>query len=163
MSITLTSSAFAEGGAIPVEYTADGEDVSPPLRWSDPPADVETFALICEDPDAPRGTFTHWVLFDLPADTRALGEAVSVEPELPNGATNGMNDFKKTGYGGPSPPVGKPHRYFFHLYALDHKLALPPRANVKELRAEMDGHILDEGQLMGTYGRRPGEWKPTPS
>jgi len=163
MSITVTSSAFKEGESIPVEYTEDGEDVSPPLRWTNPPAGVKTFALICEDPDAPRGTFTHWVLFDLPADTRELKEAIPDEPVLPDGATQGMNDFKKAGYAGPAPPPGKPHRYFFRLYALDHKLALPPRAVVRELRDEMEGHILDEGHLMGTYGRQPGVWTPPPS
>ena len=162
MSITLTSSAFKEGEPIPMTYTEDGEDVSPPLQWTTPPSGVRTFALICEDPDAPHGTFTHWVLFDLPGETRELSEGVPDELTLPNGATHGINDFHRGGYNGPAPPPGKPHRYFFRLYALDRKLALPPRATVSELRAEIAGHILDEGQLMGTYGRRPGDWAPPP-
>jgi Raf kinase inhibitor-like YbhB/YbcL family protein len=149
MSITLTSTAFKEGEAIPTAYTGDGRNVSPPLTWSDPPAGTKSFALICQDPDAPRGTFTHWVLFNLPADARELGEAAH-----PAGAAEGTNDFSKAGYGGPAPPPGKPHRYYFELYALDATLPLRPGSKKQALLDAIRGHVLGEGRLMGTYGRQ---------
>jgi Raf kinase inhibitor-like YbhB/YbcL family protein len=153
MSIELTSTAFQEGQTIPKQYTGDGRDLSPPLKWGDPPAGTRSLALIVEDPDAPRGTFTHWVLFNLPAEARELGEGVPPKPTLPDGAMQGINDFGKVGYGGPSPPPGKPHRYVFKLYALDTPLDLGPGATRQQLLQAMDGHVLDEGQLMGRYGR----------
>jgi Raf kinase inhibitor-like YbhB/YbcL family protein len=153
MSLELTSTAFQEGGAIPKEYTADGRNAPPSLRWTDPPAGTQSFALICEDPDAPRGVFTHWVLFNLPAEVRELNEQASQEAVLPNGATQGRNGFGKVGYGGPSPPPGKPHHYFFKLYALDRLLDLRPGAGKEDLLAAMKGHVLAEAQWMGTYGR----------
>jgi Raf kinase inhibitor-like YbhB/YbcL family protein len=153
MKIELSSTAFGEGQTISKPYTGDGKDVSPPLRWSDPPQGTKSFALICDDPDAPRGTWVHWVLFNLPADQRALEEAVPAQGELANGAKQGKNDFRKLGYGGPAPPPGKPHRYFFKLYALDTVLDLAPGAAKNQLAAAMKGHILAEGQLMGQYGR----------
>jgi Raf kinase inhibitor-like YbhB/YbcL family protein len=153
MSLELTSTAFQQGGAIPKEYTADGRNAPPPLRWTDPPAGTQSFALVCEDPDAPRGTFTHWVLFNVPADVRELSEQASQEAVPPNGATQGRNDFGKVGYGGPSPPPGKPHRYFFKLYALDTPLDLQPGAGKGDLLAAMKGHVLAEAQRVGTYGR----------
>lgn len=153
MTIQLTSAAFNEGDTIPRQYTADGKDVSPPLRWTDPPAGTKSFALICDDPDAPRGTWVHWVLFNLPADRRTLDEAVPTQPELADGVRQGKNDFRKIGYGGPAPPAGKPHRYFFHLYALDTVLDLAAGATKDQLVAAMKGHTLAGGDLMGRYGR----------
>jgi Raf kinase inhibitor-like YbhB/YbcL family protein len=153
MTIELTSSAFREGEIIPKPYTGDGKDQSPPLRWADPPAGTKSFALIADDPDAPRGTWVHWVLFNLPAETRELKEGVPTEKTLSNGAKQGTNDFKKIGYGGPAPPPGKPHRYFFKLYALDTALDLAPGATKDQVVAAMEGHVKGEGQLMGKYGR----------
>jgi Raf kinase inhibitor-like YbhB/YbcL family protein len=153
MNIEITSTAFREGQAIPKLYTGDGRNVSPPLRWRDPPAGAKSLALVVEDPDAPRGTWTHWVLFNLPATARELGEGVSPQPTLPDGTMQGINDFGAVGYGGPAPPPGKPHRYFFKLYALDTPLNLGPRTTRPQLLKAMDRHVLAEGQLMGRYGR----------
>ncbi len=153
MTIEVTSSAIQEGATIPKKYTGDGEDVSPPLAWSAPPAGTQSLALICEDPDAPRGTWTHWVLFNLPADLRQLPEHVPTDPVLKNQARQGKNDFGKIGYGGPAPPKGKPHRYFFKLCALDTALSLKEGATRSQLLQAMEGHVLDQGQLMGTYQR----------
>ena len=153
MALELTSTAFQEGATIPEQYTGDGRNASPPLKWGDLPAGTRSLALVCEDPDAPRGTFTHWTAFNLPAEARELSEDVPVEPTLPNGTAQGTNDFGKVGYGGPKPPPGKPHRYFFKLYALDRRLDLQAGAGKEDLRAAMKGHVLAEGQLMGTYGR----------
>jgi Raf kinase inhibitor-like YbhB/YbcL family protein len=153
MTIELTTNAFREGETVPKLYTGDGKDHSPPLKWADPPAGTKSLALIADDPDAPRGTWVHWVLFNLPAETRELKENVPTEKTLSNGAKQGTNDFRKIGYGGPAPPPGKPHRYFFKLYALDASLDLPPGATKEQVLAAMKGHILAEGQLMGKYGR----------
>lgn len=151
--LELTSSAFASGGKIPSKYTCSGPDVSPPLAWSEPPPGTQSFALTAADTDAPGGTWVHWVLFDLPAQTRALDESVEKQKELSSGARQGRNDFGKFGYGGPCPPPGKPHRYFFKLYALDRKLALIPGATKENVEKAMQGHILAEGELMGRFGR----------
>jgi len=148
MTFTLTSPAFRDGQAIPEQYTADGRNVPPPLAWGDPPAGTRAFALVCEDPDAPRGTFTHWVVANLPAETRELGGAA-----LPGGATQGANDFGQVGYGGPAPPPGKPHHYVFRLLALDRPLDLPAGATKDQVRQAAKGHVLAEGRLVGTYGR----------
>lgn len=153
MSLEVTSTAFEQGKAIPKEYTGDGKDVSPPLRWSEPPAETKSIALICDDPDTPRGTWVHWVLFNLPPETRELNEGIPAEDTLPSGAKQGKNDFGSIGYGGPAPPKGKPHRYFFKVYALSEELRLPPGATKSELVQAMNGHILAEGQLMGTHQR----------
>jgi Raf kinase inhibitor-like YbhB/YbcL family protein len=153
MSIELTSPAFQPGTTIPKPYTGDGADRSPPLRWSEPPTGTKSLALICDDPDAPRGTWVHWVLFNLPATARELEEGVPAKDILDNGAKQGKNDFGKISYGGPAPPRGKPHRYFFKLYALDTPLNLPAGATKAQLEKAMQGHMLAEGQLMGTYGR----------
>jgi serine protease Do len=153
MSIELTSPAFAEGGTIPRQHTGDGADRSPPLRWPGAPEGTKSFALVCEDPDAPRGTWVHWVLFDLPAETRELEEGVPATAALANGARQGKNDFGNVGYGGPAPPRGKPHRYFFKLYALDATVGLPSGATRDQLLAAVKGHVLAEGQLMGRYAR----------
>jgi Raf kinase inhibitor-like YbhB/YbcL family protein len=154
MAIQLTSSAFKEGQAIPVKYTCDGENVSPALRWSGVPAGTRSLALIADDPDAPRGTFTHWVLFGIPAQATELGEGQETIDSLTNGPMQGRNDFGRMGYGGPCPPRGNPHRYFFKLYALDTVLKLPPNPTRQDLLHAMEQHIIAEGQLMGTYQRR---------
>ena len=153
MAFEMSSSAFQEGKSIPQQYTGDGRNISPPLRWGDPPAGTRSLALICEDPDAPRGTFTHWVAFNLPAESRELAEGVPGEATLPNGTTQGTNDFGKVGYGGPKPPPGKPHHYFFKLYALDQPVELRPGATKAQLLAAVKGHVLGEAQVMGTFAR----------
>jgi Raf kinase inhibitor-like YbhB/YbcL family protein len=153
VALQITSPAFADGERIPVKHTADGDDVSPELRWGGLPPNTQSIALVCEDPDAPRGIWTHWVLFNLPADKPMLAEGVSTEKELPDGTRQGKNDFGKIGYGGPSPPKGKPHRYYFKLYALDTKLNLSAGATRQQLLDAIKGHVVAEGQLMGQYGR----------
>jgi Raf kinase inhibitor-like YbhB/YbcL family protein len=153
VSLELTSAAFSAGGTIPKRYTCDDADVSPPFAWRDAPAGTQSFALIADDPDAPVGTWVHWVIFDLPGDARGLTEGIAKQPELPNGARQGTNDFRKIGYGGPCPPPGKPHRYFFKLYALDAKLSLKAGATKAEVEKAMQGHILAQGEWMGRYSR----------
>ena len=153
MSVELTSTAFRNETPIPEKYTGDGEDQSPPLRWSEPPAGTKSIALVCDDPDAPRGTWVHWVLFNLPPEIRELEAGVPTTQTIPSGAKQGKNDFGNVGYGGPAPPRGKPHRYFFRLYALDVELDLSPGASRAQLEHAMKGHLLSGGQLMGTYKR----------
>ena len=150
----LTSTAFAEGKDIPTRHTCDGPDLSPALKWSGVPAAAKALALIADDPDAPVGTWVHWVLYDLPVTVAELPEGVAKTPSIPAGAKQGLNDFKRSGYGGPCPPRGKPHRYFFKLYALDAPVGLKPGATKQELERAMDKHVLAEAQLMGTYQRR---------
>jgi Raf kinase inhibitor-like YbhB/YbcL family protein len=153
MAIELKSNAFEDGDIIPKKYTCDAEDVSPPLKWGGLPESTMSIALICDDPDAPRGTWVHWVLYDLPPDDAELPEALPMTGVLRNGARQGTNDFRRIGYGGPCPPPGKPHRYFFKLYAIDRMLGLEPGAKKADLLEAMDNHVLAEGRLMGTYGR----------
>jgi hypothetical protein len=154
MAFSLTSQAFKDGDRIPKQYTCDGADVSPPLSWQDAPAGTKSFALIMDDPDAPIGVFTHWVLYDLPADTRDLPEGVKKDASLAIGAKQGVNDFGQVGYGGPCPPRGKPHRYFFTLRALDTpSLNLLPKAKKSDVEHAMKGHMLGEAKLMGIYQR----------
>ena len=153
MPLTLTSSAFPPGGTIPKKHTCDGPDVSPALNWTDPPAGTQSWALIMDDPDAPVGTWVHWVLYDLPAAARALPENVPKQEQLPDGSRQGRNDFRRTGYGGPCPPAGPAHRYFFKLYALDVKLGLRAGATKADVERAMQGHILGQAELMGRYGR----------
>jgi Raf kinase inhibitor-like YbhB/YbcL family protein len=147
-TMQINSSAITEGAPIPKKYTADGADVSPPLQWQGAPPTTKSFALMCDDPDAPRGTWVHWVLFNLPADKTELPEGVPTTVGV-----QGKNDFGKRGYGGPSPPKGKPHRYFFKIYALDAMLDMKEGATKVQVGKAMAGHILAQGQLMGTYGR----------
>ena len=152
MAITITSSAFAEGAMIPKKFTCDAEDISPDLKWSGVPQGAKRLALICDDPDAPVGTWVHWVLFNIPADVTALPAGLPADATLKNGARHGKNDFRKLGYGGPCPPGGT-HRYYFKLYALDTVLTLESGSTKAQLLAAMKGHILAEGQLMGRYKR----------
>jgi hypothetical protein len=149
----MKSTAFEDGANIPKKYTCDGPNLSPQLKWDAPPADTKSFALIADDPDAPVGTWVHWVIFNLPPDTRELPEAVPTQERFPNGTQQGLNDFQKIGYGGPCPPKGPAHRYFFKLYALDTLLSLPANATKAETEKAMKGHILSETKLIGKYGR----------
>jgi Raf kinase inhibitor-like YbhB/YbcL family protein len=153
MPLQISSNAFSAGQAIPKKFTCDGPDVSPKLTWNEAPAKTQSFALIMDDPDAPVGTWVHWVLFDLPADTKELAEGVAKQEQLANGARQGRNDFGNIGYGGPCPPPGKPHRYFFKLYALDVKLNLKAGATKADVERAMKGHILAQAELIGRYGR----------
>jgi Raf kinase inhibitor-like YbhB/YbcL family protein len=152
--LVLSSAAFAEGAAVPARHTCEGENLSPPLAWTGVPVGTRSFALICDDPDAPRGTWVHWLLWNLPADAVELGEGVPRKPELPSGARQGINDGGDVGYSGPCPPPGGPHRYYFRLHALDSTLNLPPGVNRPELEAAMAGHVLAHAVTMGTYERR---------
>jgi hypothetical protein len=149
----IATTAFPEGGTIPKKHTADGPDVSPPLNWSGAPAGTKSLALICDDPDAPRKTWVHWVLYNVPGDATGLPEGVAAAKKLADGSRHGTNDFGRIGYGGPAPPRGKPHRYFFKLYALDTTLTLPAGASKDQLLAAMKGHVLAEAQCMGHYQR----------
>ncbi|MBI2382765.1 MAG: YbhB/YbcL family Raf kinase inhibitor-like protein [Gammaproteobacteria bacterium] len=156
VAMQLMSSAFAPNGAIPVKYTCEGQDVSPPLTWADVPAGAKSLALIVDDPDAPdpaapRMTWVHWVLYNLPAGATGLPEGVKA---LPVGTLEGINDWKRTGYGGPCPPVGR-HRYFHKLYALDTVLPDLGRPTKARLEQAMKGHVLGEAQLVGTYRKHP--------
>ena len=153
MTFTLRSTAFQEEGTIPKKHTCTGPDVSPPLQWSPPPKGTQTLALIMDDPDAPVGTWVHWVLFNIPGRTTGLPEGVPAKPSFPTGEQQGINDFQRIGYGGPCPPPGKPHRYYFRLYALDTSLKLKPEATKTEVLAACKSHILGEAQLMGRFGR----------
>jgi Raf kinase inhibitor-like YbhB/YbcL family protein len=153
LQLQIESSAFAEGGTIPVRYTCDGEDASPPLSWAEPPPGVQSLALIVDDPDAPAGTWVHWVLFNLPVSTRALPESLPADGTVAEGGLHGINGWQKLGYGGPCPPKGSTHRYFFKLYALDTTLELGAGASKGDVEKAMAGHILAEGQLVGQYGR----------
>ncbi len=154
MVIRLSSSAFEQGHTIPARHTCDGEDVSPPLRWEHVPSNAISLALICDDPDAPAGTWTHWLIYDIPPEIDTLAEGIPADEMLPFGARQGQNSFGRIGYGGPCPPRGSSHRYFFTLYALDTRLDLPPGASKQAVQAALDGHVVGEGQLMGVYQRR---------
>jgi Raf kinase inhibitor-like YbhB/YbcL family protein len=147
MSISISSTAFKEGDKIPRLYSCDDQNVSPPLTWTNVPTDTVSLALIMDDPDAPSGTWVHWVLFNLPAGTSGLGQGKN------GGGTEGKNDFNKLGYGGPCPPRGSTHRYFIKLYALDGQIELKGAASKAQVEKAMQGHILAQGQLMGRYSR----------
>ncbi|MFS8866707.1 YbhB/YbcL family Raf kinase inhibitor-like protein [Synechococcus sp. H65.1] len=153
MTLQLASSAFAPSEPIPSRYTCEGEDLSPPLTWSGAPVGTQSFALIMDDPDAPRGTFVHWVVYNLPASVTSLPEGIRSDSDLPQGAVHGQNSWGRNSYGGPCPPSGT-HRYFFTLYALDSQLALAPGATKEALLQAMEGHILAQAQLMGTYQKK---------
>lgn len=152
MPFELSSTAFSQGSEIPTQFSCDGEDISPPLQWSQPPAGAVALALIMDDPDAPAGTWDHWLLFNLSAEAGGLDPGVEPLERLPNGSVHGANSWGRIGYGGPCPPSGT-HRYFFKLYALDQPLDLPVGANKAEVLAAMEGHVLEQAELMGTYER----------
>jgi Raf kinase inhibitor-like YbhB/YbcL family protein len=154
MTLSMTSDAFADGGEIPTEYTCEGEDLAPALQWAGVPDGTRSLVLIVDDPDAPdpeapKMTWVHWVLYNIPADATALRKGVTA-PALPPGTHEGLNDWQRPGYGGPCPPVGR-HRYFHKLYALDTTLPEMRRATKAEVEASMQGHVLAQAQLMGTY------------
>jgi Raf kinase inhibitor-like YbhB/YbcL family protein len=149
----LRTTAFKSGEDIPEKFTCDGPDVSPPLGWTDPPAGTQSFVLIADDPDAPGGTWVHWVAYDLPASLRQLPEGVPRDGEVKGGGRQGLNDFPSIGYGGPCPPPGKPHRYYFRLYAVDRKVGLKAGASRKEVEQVMKGHVLGKAELMGRHHR----------
>lgn len=154
MAFELQSSAFASGGEIPIKHTCDGPDLSPTLRWTDPPANAKSFALIVDDPDAPAGTWVHWVLYGVAATVRELPESVPARDTVAGIGTQGLNDFRKVGYGGPCPPRGPAHRYLFRLYALDTELTLPPRKTKADALKAIEGHVLGQAELMGRYKRK---------
>ena len=153
MALQLTSTAFNDGGAIPARYTCEGQDVSPPLAWSGAPEGTTGFALITDDPDAPGKTWVHWVVYHIPLDVRELREAFPPNRETSDGTRQGTTDFGRVGYGGPCPPSGT-HRYFFKLYALNLALTLPPGATKRQVEEVMQGHVLAQAELMGTYRRK---------
>jgi Raf kinase inhibitor-like YbhB/YbcL family protein len=152
MALEISSTAFSKGEMIPIRYTCDGPDVSPDLSWSGVPETAKSLALICDDPDAPMGTWVHWVLFNIPSSASGLPAEIPSDAALENGARHGTNDFGRLGYGGPCPPGGT-HRYYFKLYALDAELNRDSGVTKAELLEAMDGHVIAEGQLMGTYKR----------
>lgn len=151
--LQIETGAFEPAGTIPQRYTCDGEDLSPSLSWSEPPAGTQSLILICDDPDAPSGTWTHWVLFNIPAMARSLPEGIPADPLVEGAGTHGANSWRHLGYGGPCPPEGSAHRYQFQLYALDISLDLEPGASRSEVAKAMKDHVLAEGQLLGRYSR----------
>jgi len=153
MPLEITCPAFADNGMVPVKYTCDADEISPPLKWSNPPAGVKCFALLCDDPDAPAKVWVHWIIFNIPADVKELPENVPKVPKLEDGTIQGLNDSGETGYGGPCPPSGI-HRYFFKLYALDTMLNLMPGVKKPEFLNALKGHILAEAKIMGKYGKQ---------
>lgn len=154
-AFVITSPAFEHGQMIPADYTADGKDASPPLAWDNVPEGTVSFALIMDDPDAPLRTFKHWLICEMPGGTRALAEGVARQDRVytPASAVQGINGFREVGYGGPAPPKGKTHRYYFRLYALDERLDMPGSFSRGQLEAAMKGHVLAKAELMGRYGR----------
>lgn len=152
-NLRISSPAFNSGENIPVRYTCSGEDISPRLIWNGAPAGTRSYALLVDDPDAPGGTFTHWIMFNIPPDTTELPENVPRKGTLEGGMLQGKNSGGKLGYMGPCPPRGSTHRYIFHLYALDMDLDMKSGITRNDLMRAVQGHILDEAQIMGLYGR----------
>lgn len=153
MSLCLRCPAFADGGTMPARFTADGLDLSPPLIWSQPPSGTDSLALVMEDPDAPGGTWVHWVLWNLPAVKTELSPGIIRARHLADGSRQGRNRFGRIGYGGPAPPPGHVHRYLFRLFALDTHIRAPPAAGWDAVAAAMTGHVLGSAELAGRYGR----------
>jgi Raf kinase inhibitor-like YbhB/YbcL family protein len=154
MALEIKSSAFSDGQPIPVKYTCDGDDVSPPLAWAGAPQGTAGYAIICDDPDAPAGTWIHWVIYAIPEHTTSLPEGVPKTETVPGGGIQGTSSFNRIAYGGPCPPPGPAHRYFFRIYALDTDLKASPGLTRDQLTGKMAGHILAQGQMMGTYKRK---------
>ncbi len=153
MNLNVTSTAFKNEGMIPAKYTCDGEDISPPLSWQAVPEGTQSIALIADDPDAPMGTWVHWVAWNIPAEQDGLDENIAKKPKLDNGTLQGITNFGTHGYGGPCPPSGT-HRYYFKIYALDTKLDVAGDSTKADLLNAMEGHILAQGQIMGKYKRQ---------
>lgn len=152
-TISLSTEAFESGERIPERFTCTGKNISPALAWSDPPAGTKRYLLICEDPDAPSGTFTHWILFNIPSERRGLPEDSGKSPVLDDGSMHGVNSYGKLEYAGPCPPPGSPHRYFFRLYALDAQPNLRSPADRRKVEEAMKGHVLAQGECMGIFSR----------
>lgn len=153
LELTVATAAFALGTSIPLKYTCCGDDVSPAVSWSAVPKETQSIALICDDPDAPAGTWVHWVIFNIPPQTTEIKENTAKQAQLPDGSVQGINDFGRAGYGGPCPPPGKAHRYYFRVYALDTKLQLGEKTTRADLLRAMKGHILAQGETMGQFKR----------
>jgi hypothetical protein len=153
MAFNVSSPDFANGADIPRQFTCSGEDRSPALQWSGAPAGTKSFALVVDDPDAPAGTWVHWVIFNIPAGAHGLPGGIEKKNELADGARQGQNDFHKIGYNGPCPPPGKPHRYFFKLYALGNELSLSPGATKSDVERAVEGQILAHAEWMGRFRR----------
>jgi hypothetical protein len=153
MTIELRSTAFEEGEMIPAEHTCDGEDTSPPMAWMGVPDEAESLVVILEDIDSVKGVWSHWVLYSIPPDVNALAAGIAPARSLPWGGVQGQNDFDTIGYGGPCPSDGKTHRYVVRLFALDERLELDPGVEREEILERIEGHVLDEGELMGRYRR----------
>jgi Raf kinase inhibitor-like YbhB/YbcL family protein len=153
MTLSISSPGFQEGERIPAKYTCEGQNASPLLEWSETPEKAQSLALIMDDPDAPAGVFSHWVIFNIPPDSIKLPEAVPTEPQLPDGCQQGRNDAGRIGYYGPCPPPSRPHHYRFTLYALDKRLELRTGISKEQLLGAMQGHILDQGRLTGIFQR----------
>jgi Raf kinase inhibitor-like YbhB/YbcL family protein len=153
MAFNITSTAFEYGVRIPSVHTCDGDHISPPLMWDGEPKETVSFALIVEDPDAPDGTFTHWIIYNLPADCHRLDKMIAIRKNLENGAIQGKNDFGSTGYKGPCPPRGEEHRYFIRIYALKRKLAPESIRTGTEFHSAIEGLVLDKAEYMGRYKR----------
>lgn len=156
MSIFVTSPDFNKGESIPPRFTGDGDNVSPNIKWDNIPEKAESLALIMEDPDAPSGTFVHWVIFNIPADSTGLPEAITCEPQLADGSIQGRNSSGGIGYYGPYPPPGNRHRYYFTVYALDKRLDLKAGTSKEQFIKTIEGHTLDRGRLFGIYQRGSG-------
>lgn len=153
MALEMKSSAFRPNETIPVKHTCSGEDVSPPLSWQDVPQGTVSLALICDDPDAPGGSWVHWVIYNIPADSTDMPEGVAQEERIGEWIYQGVNDFNRIGYNGPCPPRGRPHRYIFTIYALDTTLDFRGKVNKESLLRAMKGHVLGQGSLIGKFGR----------
>ena len=153
MALRVSSPRWKHGETIPKKHTGAGADVSPPLIFESVPPGTKSFVLICDDPDAPVGTWVHWVIYDIPGTAKGLPEGVATDASLPDGSRQGRNSWKKSGYGGPSPPPGKLHRYFFRLYALREPLGAAPGLYAKEIEAAARAKSIEEAECMGTYGR----------
>ena len=151
--LVVTSPAFDDGGMMPDRYAYRGENVSPPIWWSNVPQSAKTVAIICDDPDAPGGSWVHWIIFNIPSASGGTPEGVPHGEALPGGIRQGMNDFRKIGYDGPAPPSGT-HRYYFNVYVLDRKIDIRPGSSAKDILAAMEGHILAKGSLMGRYAAK---------
>ena len=153
MGFEIKSSAFENGGLIPAEYTCDGSNLSPHITWKEAPDGTKSLALICDDTDAPVGAWVHWLLYNIPPEKSALPEGMSKSTNLPDGMMQGTNDFRRWGYGGPCPPSGSSHHYYFKLYALDNRLNIGAGVQKKDVERAMKGHVIEETVLVGKYGR----------
>jgi len=151
--LTVTSKTVTDGKPVPTNHTGDGKDASPALSWSKVPATAKSIAITCEDPDAPGGTWFHWILFNLPPGTTSLKEGLEKKPTLPDGSGQGTNDFGKVGYNGPAPPKGAEHHYHYKIFALDNKLNLKPGCDKKQFYEALSGHVVGRGKLTGLYKR----------